>query len=90
MWHAHDGMGWWMVFSGGLWVLLLILIVFAVIAFTRSTGDRPGRSEQERGDSALAITRERYARGEISRDEFEQLRRDLSQEDSQGSTPNPA
>ena len=29
------------------------------------------------GDSALEIARRRYARGEITREEFEQVRRDL-------------
>jgi hypothetical protein len=31
-----------------------------------------------RGDSALAIAKERYARGEISKEEFDQIKRDLS------------
>lgn len=75
MWHFGDGMGWWM-FSGGAWMFVLSavvigLIVWAVITLSRRNGLR------ER-DGALRIARERYARGEISREEFEQVNRDLS------------
>jgi putative membrane protein len=74
MWGMHDGMGWWMLF-GGVWMLLfwgavIWLIVWGVGQFTSGRG--------RRDDAPLEIARRRYAGGEISRDEFEQLRRDLS------------
>jgi len=35
-------------------------------------------TKERRGDSALEILRQRYARGEINKDEFEARKRDLS------------
>ena len=54
-------------------VALLVVGVFAAIRWLWPSPDA-GRAE----DRALAILRERYARGEIARDEFETRRRDLS------------
>ncbi len=77
MWHTNDGMGWWMVFAGSMWLLLLLLIVIAVLTIAR-----PGssRNEQQSLHDPLEIARRRYAQGEINREEFEQLRRDLADE----------
>ena len=75
MWYMHEGMGWWTVF-GGLWMVifwggLIALIVWGIAKLSRRD------STTTRHDS-LDIARERYAKGEISRKEFEQLRKDLS------------
>ena len=37
-----------------------------------------GQSREARSDSALEILRQRYARGEISKEQFDAMRRDLS------------
>ena len=79
MWQFGDGMGWWMVF-GGIWMTLfwgavIGLVVWLVIRLSRRAG-RSDRSDGRR--TPLDIARERYARGEISREEFEQIRKDLS------------
>lgn len=84
MWHAHDGMGWWMVFGGGMWMLLLILVIVGALMFLRPAIDRTARSDRPHDERAIEIVRQRYARGEISREEFEQLRHDLER----NSTPN--
>ena len=58
--------------------LLLLGIVALILLATRGSGARrlPGEPTiVER--SPLDIARERYARGEITREEFEQIRRDL-------------
>lgn len=68
----------WHGFGGGImwvfWILLIAALIWAVISITgrdrRSTGG---------GKSALDILQERYAKGEIDREEFEQKRKDLSQ-----------
>ncbi|HXF96280.1 MAG TPA: SHOCT domain-containing protein [Gemmatimonadales bacterium] len=70
----------WMWGAGGLVVMLTMLlfwglVIAALVLAVRwlLTADRrPGR------DTALEILRERYARGEINREEFEARRRDLS------------
>ena len=71
-------MGSMMLFGGVFWLLVLVLAVAAVIwAVRASTGDhRP--SAPRRGSSALDLLEERYARGEIDRDEYVQKRGDLT------------
>ena len=78
MWHAHEGMGWWMVFGGILWFLLVVGII-ALIAWgiAKLAGDKGPAASTEKKD-ALNIAKERYAKGEISKEEFEQIKKDLS------------
>jgi putative membrane protein len=76
------GFGWMglgMLFNFLLGLGLLALVVVAVIVAVRwlvptSDGSPRGRSR----DDALEIVRTRYARGEISRDEFDRLQRELA------------
>jgi putative membrane protein len=71
MWDSGDGMGWWMLI-GSVWMILFwAVVVWAVVKLTTH------RNASEPA-SALEIARQRYARGELSREEFEQLRRDLT------------
>jgi putative membrane protein len=70
----------WMWGAGGLAVMLMMLlfwglVVAALVLVFRwlLTADR-----RQGQDSALEILRERYARGEIGREEFEARRRDLT------------
>jgi putative membrane protein len=74
MMDMQDGMGWWMIWGGVMmllfWGAVIGLIVWGVARFT---GQRPGGA-----DDALDLARRRYASGEISRDEFEQIRQDLA------------
>ena len=53
------------------WAILIIGTVFG-IRWLVAQGRAPGK------DTALEILRERYARGEINRDEFEARKRDLA------------
>ena len=79
MWHWFDGMGWCAPFGGigmiFVWIALIGLVVWGVIALTRRGGAGSDISEKHR---PLDIARERYAKGEISKDEFEQIKMDLS------------
>ncbi|MBI1846007.1 MAG: SHOCT domain-containing protein [Candidatus Rokubacteria bacterium] len=65
--------------AGGLVMMLMMLVFWGVVIAGLVLGLRwllsQGRSPGP--DSALAILRERYARGEINREEFEARRRDL-------------
>lgn len=69
--------GGWMFGGGGwmmLWWLLPIALLIAVIIYF--VNPSAGRSAAEK--SALDILKERYARSEVGKDEFEQNKRDLS------------
>ena len=86
MWHTHEGMGWWMLFGGGLWMLVLILGFVFVLTLARKAGDRADRHEPAPRDNA----RQRYARGEIDREEFEQFRRDFESRNMREGTSSSA
>ena len=73
MWGMHEGMGWWMLF-GGIWMLLFWGAIIWLIVW--GVGQLTGGSRRDE-DTPLEIARRRYARGEITREEFEKLRQDL-------------
>jgi putative membrane protein len=65
------GTGWW----GGIgMVIWWALIILAIVALARWIAGQSGGS---RGKSAREILEERYARGEISKAEFEEKRKAL-------------
>lgn len=79
---GFEGHSWWGLW-GGFLPLLLILTLVAVWALARNMRGGPAVQTPEaalpltRTDSALEEARLRYARGEIRRDEFLGLSRDL-------------
>ena len=80
-WHMGDGWGWWMMF-GWLWMLgFLGLIIWAAVYVARrlSVPAVPSRGKS----SALEILEERYARGELTDEEFDQRRRRITEGDRQ-------
>ena len=64
-----------MVFGFLFWVLVIAALVAAVWWLLARQGLA---SSLTAGDRAVEILRERYARGEISREEFEARRKDLA------------
>ncbi|MFT4891550.1 MAG: putative membrane protein, partial [Halobacteriales archaeon] len=80
-WGMAGGGGWGMgsgLFGGGmfLWPLLLVGLI-AVLVYALNDRGKPtnGRRSGRDTDRAMAELRERYARGELSDEEFEQRRR---------------
>lgn len=77
----HDGWGWGHMFFGSFmmllfWGALVVLIVLAV----RWMGGASGRGGDEppQGKRAIEILEERYARGEIDKEEFEERKQLIS------------
>lgn len=59
-----------------IWVVILIAIIVAAIRWVR--GKSPWHNHYHwNGNSALDILNERYAKGEINKQEFEEKRKDL-------------
>jgi putative membrane protein len=77
MWFDMGNMGWgpgWGLFGFlhmTLWWVLLILGIVVLAKWLFSGGRRSGTD-------ALEVLKERYARGEIQKEEFEQKKRDLA------------
>ena len=68
--------GWGMGFVGPFMVLFWVLVVVGVVVLVKWLADQStGMGTPDK--SALDILRERYARGEIDREEYEQKKRDL-------------
>ena len=70
-WGVGSMMGW---FGGGImmllfWALFIIFIVWVV----KQIGSKNLKSDT----NALNILKERYAKGEITREQYEQMRRDI-------------
>ena len=69
------GMGLGMIGMSLFWILLIVAIVMLVKSMQGSCASSGQRQEK----TALDIFKERYARGEIEREEFEQKKRDLDE-----------
>jgi putative membrane protein len=72
------GMSWgWggMLFQLLFWVVIIFLIVWGV---KQLAGRSHNSNQLTRKDNALEILRERYAKGEIDKQEFETKKRDLT------------
>ena len=74
MWHGLEGIGWGWIGIGFLHMVLFWVVVILALggAVRWLTGKSPGEA------SALDILKARYARGELTRDQFEQLKRELA------------
>jgi len=69
----YDHGGWWM---GGMWffpLLFWILVIASVVFIIRWLRERG----QEQKESPMDILKKRYASGEIDRDTFERMRKDI-------------
>lgn len=78
MWCWSEGAGWWMI-SGGIFMLLfwgtvVALVVWGINKLRERGGSSIGFTEKH---IALDIAKERYAKGEISQEEFEQIKKNL-------------
>ncbi len=63
------GIGWW-------WIVIFIVLILIVLFAVRATKRRENVN-QPAGKTALDILKERYARGQIDKEEFEKRKKDL-------------
>ena len=75
-WRMHPMWGW----GWGFGMMAMMLLFWGVVIFAGVVGIRwfIGQTKQRRGDSAKEILRERFAHGEIEKDEFEAKKKELS------------
>lgn len=72
--YGMNGMGWGMGFG---WLIGITLLIVLIWAFAR--GINPGNNSiSTEKKSALDILKERYAKGEINKDEFEEKKHAVS------------
>jgi len=76
-WHMHDwGMGWGggMVLGPLLVIVLVIVLIAVIVPFIRWTG---GGASGPRARTARDVLDERYAKGEIDREEYMRRKQDI-------------
>ncbi|GER92865.1 electron transporter RnfE [hot springs metagenome] len=72
-WGNHGwGMGFGAIFMVLFWVLVILGVIYLVQLIAK------GQKRETGTDTALDIIRKRYAKGEITKEEFEKLRDDLT------------
>jgi len=65
--------GWGGLFMGLLFLLFIGLIVYLIIRSAKPTSTEISHKE----NTALEILKKRYAKGEVSKEEFEKMKKDL-------------
>jgi len=77
MWDGFGGMGWGWIGLGMVHMLLFwVLVILGIVVLTRwlAGGPRDGLLPR-----AIDILKARYAKGEITREQFEQMKRDIGE-----------
>lgn len=69
-WDHRMGGGWFMWL---IWIILIGVIVYIALAWTKRSRPTLGMTEE----SPEGILKKRYAKGEITREEFERLKKDI-------------
>jgi putative membrane protein len=73
MFYMHSfGWGWWLLMSIGM-VAFWGLVIWGIVALVRGGGSGHGHDASD-SDRPLDIVQRRLARGEISTEEYEELR----------------
>lgn len=77
----------WMWHWGGMWIFPMIMFVVMIVCMfvffgrwrCRTPWWGPGgyHREDRESETALEILKKRYAKGEITKEEFEQMRKDI-------------
>jgi putative membrane protein len=77
---VHDG------FMGGMgygygwifWIAIIAIIALTVFLIIRFTNQNKSNRDIGKGETSLDILQRRYAKGEISKEEFERMKKDLT------------
>lgn len=75
MWHGMEGIGWGWLGLGFLHMVVfwgLVILAFAALLKWLGGGSFFG-------SSAMAILKARYAKGELTREQFDQLKREIGE-----------
>ncbi|MBI5099819.1 MAG: SHOCT domain-containing protein [Nitrospirae bacterium] len=71
----HWDYGWGMGFGWLFMIIFWVLVVLGVVYLLKLVAG--GARREENRDTALDILKQRYAKGEITKEEFEEKKKDL-------------
>ena len=78
MW-LYGGWGWgWMV---GGWIMMVVfwgLVIVGIAALIRGLSDRGVSKQASHPDTPIEILRRRYAAGELTKQQFEEMKRNVA------------
>ena len=80
MWWPYGyGSGWgWMI---GGWIMMLVfwaVVIIGIVALVRFLSDRGGTVRPETPATPLEILRRRYAAGELTKEQFDEMKRNVA------------
>ena len=76
-WGGHPMWGMWGVWGLGMMLVMLTFWVLVIVGLIVLVRWLVTQGRESRTDTALEILRQRYARGEINKEEFDAKKRDL-------------
>lgn len=74
-WEMHPM--WWGAWGFGMMFMMILFWGLIIVGVVLAIRWLAGQGKETRTDSALEILRQRYARGEINKEEFEARKKDL-------------
>jgi putative membrane protein len=77
-WGMHPMWGAWGAWGVGMMLMMLVFWGVVIAGIVIAIRWFVGQKSEPRPDAALDILRQRYARGDISKEEFEAKKRDLT------------
>jgi putative membrane protein len=77
-WGWHPMWGMWGAWGLGMMLFMLVFWVLVIVGLVLGLRWLVTQGRESRSDAALDILRQRYARGEINKEEFDAKKRDLS------------
>jgi putative membrane protein len=77
-WGMHPMWGMWSAWGFGVMFMMLVFWGLIIVGLVLGIRWLVSQGRESRSDTALDILRQRYARGEIDKEEFEARKRDLS------------
>lgn len=72
--HGPGMMGYWF---GGLLMWIIVIVIIAVVVYLIIRAKEPRGEDALMSETPLQILKKRYARGEISKEEFDEIRKDI-------------
>ena len=70
VWHMHE-------MGSGAWIYLIILAIVIIVAIILVTRWTMESDKRKANGTPLDILKKRYARGEMTRSEYEQMKKDI-------------